>query len=49
MTGKVIPTWNYSTVQAYDKATFYFDIKNPDTISFLQKQVEDLTKHGKEM
>jgi predicted FMN-binding regulatory protein PaiB len=36
-TGKVVPTWNYSAVQAYGKATFYFDTKNPDTISFLQK------------
>jgi transcriptional regulator len=47
-TGKVVPTWNYSAVQAYGKATFYFYVKNPDTISFLQKQVENLTKHGEE-
>jgi transcriptional regulator len=34
-TGKVVPTWKFSAVQAYGKATFYFDTENPDTISFL--------------
>jgi transcriptional regulator len=42
-TGKVVPTWNYSAVQAYGKATLFFDSQNPTTGSFLQKQVHDLT------
>jgi transcriptional regulator len=42
-TGRVVPTWNYSAVQVYGKATIYFDTKNSDTGLFLQSQVEDLT------
>jgi len=47
-TGKVVPTWNYSAVQVYGKATILFDSKNEDTGSFLQKQIRDLTKHSEE-
>lgn len=47
-TGKVVPTWNYSAVQVYGKATFYFDTQNADTNSFLQKQISDLTKYSEE-
>jgi transcriptional regulator len=47
-TGKVVPTWNYSAVQVYGKATLFFDSFNEETGSFLQKQVSDLTKHSEE-
>lgn len=47
-TGKVVPTWNYSAVQAYGKAKIYFDSKNEETGSFLQKQIGDLSKHSEE-
>jgi transcriptional regulator len=47
-TGKVVPTWNYSAVQVYGKATILFDSHNEDTSSFLQKQISDLTKHSEE-
>jgi len=47
-TGKVVPTWNYSAVQVYGKATIFFDSNNPDTSSFLHKQITDLTKHAEE-
>ncbi|KAF2145317.1 uncharacterized protein K452DRAFT_283675, partial [Aplosporella prunicola CBS 121167] len=42
-TGKVVPTWNYSAVQAYGKITVYFDSKAPSTDSFLSKQVAEFT------
>jgi transcriptional regulator len=45
-TGKVVPTWNYSAAQAYGKATIFFDSSAASTISFLSRQVEDLTKHS---
>jgi transcriptional regulator len=45
-TGKVVPTWNYSAVQVYGKATIYCDFKSPKTISYLQTQIEDLTKQS---
>jgi transcriptional regulator len=47
-TGKVVPTWNYSAVQACGKAKILFDLHNEDTASFLQKQISDLTKHSEE-
>lgn len=47
-TGKVVPTWNYSAVQAYGHAKIFFDSRNPDTTSFLQKQISDLTGHSEE-
>ena len=47
-TGKVVPTWNYSAVQVYGKATILFDSHNEDTGPFLQKQLSDLTKHSEE-
>jgi transcriptional regulator len=47
-TGKVVPTWNYSAVQVYGKATILFDSQNEDTGSYLQKQLRDLTKHSEE-
>ena len=45
-TGKVVPTWNYSAVQAYGTATIYWDTKNPETGEFLQKQISDLSRHA---
>jgi len=45
-TGKVVPTWNYSAVQAYGKATVYFDSKAPETGEFLQRQIADLSHHA---
>src|SRR5579862_3450840 len=35
-TGKVVPTWNYSAVQAYGKATILFDSRNESTGSYLK-------------
>lgn len=45
-TGKVVPTWNYSAVQAYGKARIFSDSKSEATISYLQAQIEDLTNHA---
>lgn len=45
-TGKVVPTWNYSAVQAYGRAIIYFDSNAPETGPFLQKQVSDLSQHA---
>jgi transcriptional regulator len=45
-TGKVVPTWNYSAVQVYGTAKVYFDAKNPETSTFLQKQISDLSRHA---
>jgi len=47
-TGKVVPTWNYSAIQVYGKATFFFDTRNEDTGFFLRKQISDLTKQSEE-
>lgn len=44
--GKVVPTWNYSAVQAYGKARVYFDSKSPDTGAFLSQQIHDLSQHA---
>ncbi|KAK6218740.1 hypothetical protein LQW54_002664 [Pestalotiopsis sp. IQ-011] len=41
-TGKVVPTWDYSAVQAYGKATSYYD-KGEDASGFLSKQIDDLS------
>ncbi|KAJ9603339.1 hypothetical protein H2200_012117 [Cladophialophora chaetospira] len=45
-TGKVVPTWNYSAVQAYGIATIYWNNKDPATGEFLQKQISDLSRHS---
>jgi len=45
-TGKVVPTWNYSAVQAYGKIRVYCDSKSDVTGGFLQKQIEDLSQHA---
>ncbi|KAL2136212.1 hypothetical protein VTI74DRAFT_4842 [Chaetomium olivicolor] len=45
-TGKVVPTWNYSAVQAYGRATIFFDSQSDETGAFLGKQITDLTNHA---
>ncbi|KAH8819062.1 putative transcriptional regulator [Xylogone sp. PMI_703] len=45
-TGKVVPTWNYAAVQAYGKATVYFDADSEETASFLSKQISDLSQYA---
>jgi transcriptional regulator len=47
-TGKVVPTWNYSAIQVYGRATILFDTHNEHTSSYLQQQITDLTKHSEE-
>lgn len=42
-TGKVVPTWNYSAVQVYGRATIFYDTKAAATGSFLDKQIRDLS------
>ncbi|KAJ5351935.1 hypothetical protein N7452_000909 [Penicillium brevicompactum] len=43
-TAKVVPTWNYSAVQVYGKATVYFDSASPETSSYLSQQIHDLSQ-----
>ena len=45
-TGKVVPTWNYSAVQVYGKATVFHDSKAQETSTFLQTQIHDLSNHA---
>ncbi|KAF2142346.1 uncharacterized protein K452DRAFT_286774 [Aplosporella prunicola CBS 121167] len=45
-TGKTVPTWDYSAVQVYGKATIFFDSKDPATDVFLSKQLSDLSLFG---
>lgn len=42
-TGKVVPTWDYSAVQATGMARIFWDTQNEETRSFLQKQITNLT------
>ncbi|KAF1950310.1 negative transcriptional regulator [Byssothecium circinans] len=44
--GKVVPTWNYSAVQVYGRATIFYDPKAESTHTFLNKQIRDLTNHN---
>ncbi|OJZ91253.1 hypothetical protein ASPFODRAFT_125686 [Aspergillus luchuensis CBS 106.47] len=44
-TGKVVPTWNYSAVQAYGKATVYFD-RGVESTEYLSRQISDLSQHA---
>ncbi|CAG8922997.1 unnamed protein product [Penicillium salamii] len=43
-TAKVVPTWNYSAVQVYGKATVYYDSASPETSSYLSQQIHDLSQ-----
>ncbi|GAB1210168.1 hypothetical protein APSETT445_008958 [Aspergillus pseudonomiae] len=45
VTGKVAPTWNYSTVQVYGTAAVYFDPEEQATGAFLDAQLRDLSAH----
>ncbi|KAE8420281.1 transcriptional regulator PAI 2-type [Aspergillus pseudocaelatus] len=45
VTGKVAPTWNYSTVQVYGTLTAYFDPEVKETREFLDQQLRDLSDH----
>jgi len=45
VTAKVVPTWNYAAVQAYGKATIYFDTGADETSRFLGRQMHDLSQH----
>ncbi|KAF2970268.1 hypothetical protein GQX73_g3299 [Xylaria multiplex] len=45
-TGKVVPTWNYAAVQAYGRAKIFWDHKSDESISFLSKQIYDLSEHA---
>ncbi|KAJ5502117.1 FMN-binding split barrel-related protein [Penicillium fimorum] len=47
-TGRVAPTWNYVTVQAYGQATIYHDTKDEQTELFLRQQLGDLAQLGEE-
>lgn len=47
-TGKVVPTWDYSAVQVYGKATIFHDSSNADHQTFLSKQIDDLSKQSEE-
>lgn len=44
--GKVVPTWNYSAVQAYGKIRLFSDSSSVSetTSGFLQKQIEELSR-----
>ncbi|PHH82098.1 hypothetical protein CDD82_6984 [Ophiocordyceps australis] len=46
LTGKVVPTWNYAAVEAYGKATVYFDSHSDQTSRFLNRQMHDLSQHA---
>lgn len=43
LTGKVVPTWNYATAQAYGRARVYFDSKSDQISEFLMRQLADLS------
>lgn len=45
-TAKVVPTWNYSAVQAYGKISVYCNSKSEETGAFLQSQLEALSHHA---
>ncbi|KAJ5130313.1 uncharacterized protein N7515_006352 [Penicillium bovifimosum] len=46
VSGKVVPTWNYSAVQAYGKISVYCNSKAEETGAFLQTQIEDLSRQS---
>lgn len=45
-TGKVVPTWNYTAVQVYGRATVYVDSKSEETSAYLDSQTHALTEHA---
>ncbi|KAJ3184252.1 hypothetical protein HDU87_005099 [Geranomyces variabilis] len=42
-TGKVVPTWNYASVEVRGRATIFCDSKSPATQAFVAKNVADLS------
>ncbi|QIX02013.1 hypothetical protein AMS68_007530 [Peltaster fructicola] len=42
--GKVVPTWDYTAVQAYGRATVWFNAKAEETKQFLGRQLRDLSE-----
>jgi transcriptional regulator len=44
--GKVVPTWNYSAVQVYGRATIFYETDADSTHTFLNTQIRDLTNHN---
>ncbi|KAJ5467788.1 hypothetical protein N7475_005540 [Penicillium sp. IBT 31633x] len=46
VSGKVVPTWNYSAVQAYGKISVYCNSKAEETGVFLQTQLDDLSRQS---
>ncbi|PVH74299.1 hypothetical protein DL98DRAFT_604763 [Cadophora sp. DSE1049] len=47
-TAKVIPTWNYSAVQVYGKATVFFHTSTPSPNAYPSKALDDLAKQSEE-
>ncbi|KAI9162885.1 hypothetical protein HJFPF1_04480 [Paramyrothecium foliicola] len=45
-TGKVVPTWNYASVQAYGRIRVFFDSKSERTSEFLNNQMHDLSQNS---
>jgi transcriptional regulator len=45
-TGKVVPTWNYTAVQAYGSATIFFGSSSKAAGDFLGQQIHDLSQHA---
>lgn len=45
-TGKVVPTWNYESVEVYGTARIYHETKSPEFSSYLDKQLVDLSMHA---
>ncbi|KAJ5901822.1 hypothetical protein N7495_002350 [Penicillium taxi] len=43
-TSKVVPTWNYSAVEVYGKATVYYDSSTLETSDYQSKQIHDLSQ-----
>ncbi|KAL6860323.1 hypothetical protein ACO1O0_004350 [Amphichorda felina] len=45
-TGKVVPTWNYTAVQVYGRATVFVDPQSEETSAFLDSQTRALTENS---
>ena len=46
--GKVVPTWNYAAAQVYGKARIYHKSAAEETVEFLVKQIDDLSRYAEE-
>lgn len=47
--GKVVPTWNYTAVQAYGKVRVYCNSKSDETGDYLKKQSSDLSQQSESL